>query len=96
MYVVWRRDKRVGIGLALLFGLYQIHNAIVLDSFIRAADCKYCVYFVSLPASVDPLKYVQNPLPEVYRGCAVIKANRNLYANWIIFTIGEGGTLNAT
>jgi len=34
-YAVWERDKRVGIGLALLLALYQIPDAIVLNKFIR-------------------------------------------------------------
>jgi len=74
-YAVWKRDKRVGIGLALLVGLYQIPNVIVLDDFIRGAG------------------YVQNPYPEIYRGCAYTQARRILFANWIIFTIGEGVVL---
>jgi len=37
-YAVWNRDKRVGIGLALLLGLSQIPDGIILYQFIQGVD----------------------------------------------------------
>ena len=57
-YAVWGKDKRVGIGLALLLGLYQIPNAIILNRFVQGSGCEYCVgsllpfHFASVPANV--------------------------------------------
>jgi len=37
-YAVWNKDKRVGIGLALLLGLCQIPNGIIAERFIQVID----------------------------------------------------------
>jgi len=74
-YAVWERDKRVGIGLALLLALYQIPDVIILNKFIQGTS------------------YTRNPYPELHRGCVYNKANRLVYANWLIITIVEGVVL---
>ena len=43
-YAVWERDKRVGIGLALLLGLYQIPYVITLNKYIQGLGCEYRVF----------------------------------------------------
>ena len=42
-YAVWNKDKRVGIGLALLLGLCQIPSAIVEKRFIEMIQCGHCL-----------------------------------------------------
>lgn len=42
-YAIWNRDRRVGIGLALLLGLCQVPHAIVLKRFIQTFECEYCI-----------------------------------------------------
>jgi hypothetical protein len=37
-YAVWNKDKRVGIGLALLLVFCQIPNGIIAERFIEAID----------------------------------------------------------
>lgn len=37
-YAVWNKDKRVGIGLALLLGLCQIPNGIIIEKFMQEID----------------------------------------------------------
>jgi len=37
-YAVWNKDRRVGIGLALLLGLCQIPNGIIVEKFVRNID----------------------------------------------------------
>ena len=61
-YAVWKKDKRVGIGLALLIGLYQIPNVIVVKKFIQGIGCEYHVdssflfHSTSLPASTKSFR----------------------------------------
>lgn len=38
-----------------------------------------------------PLLVIQNPYPEIYRGCIAIRATKIIYANWVMFTIVDGG-----
>ena len=42
-YAIWKRDKRVGIGLASLFILCQIPMAIIMENFIQATHREYYV-----------------------------------------------------
>jgi len=74
-YAVWNKDKRVGIGLALLLGLCQIPNGIIIERFMQEIDL------------------IQNPYPEIYRGCVAIRATKITYVNWVIFTIMDGVVL---
>ena len=92
-YAVWNKNKRVGIGLALLLGLCQIPNAIIAQKFLQGIECGYSLDFSSTPASGKiSLLVVHNPYPEIYRGCAVIKATRLVFVNWVVFIMVEGGT----
>ena len=43
-YAVWKKDKRVGIGLALLLVVYQIPNTITLYKYIQGLGCEYRVF----------------------------------------------------
>jgi len=74
-YAVWNKDKRVGIGLALLLGLCQIPNAIIADRFIQGIDL------------------IQNPYPDIYRGCAAVRATKLIFVNWVVFITMEGVVL---
>ena len=95
-YAVWIRDKRVGIGLALLSGFFQIPYVIILYRFIQGVVCE-CLRSTFVAARVRPLPLdTQNPYPEIYRGCAYDTATRVIYVNWVILTIVEGGTLSTT
>jgi hypothetical protein len=47
-YAVWNKDKRVGIGLALLLGFCQIPNAVIADRFIHGIEREYRLDFSSL------------------------------------------------
>ena len=40
-WAVWTRDKRVGVGLALLLGLYQIPHVIIFYKFTQGFGCEY-------------------------------------------------------
>ena len=71
----------------------------VLAMFIQAIDCEYCVdyLFPFHPVSVPPsakvlLPDIQDPYPEISRGCTLIGVNRLIFLNWVVFTIVEGGT----
>lgn len=52
-YAVWNKDKRVGIGLALLLIACQIPNTIFVERFIEEIHCKYSSSF-SCSESVPP------------------------------------------
>jgi len=54
-YAVWNKDKRVGIGLALLWVAVQIPNGILAEKFLDEIDCEYCFdsSFVSLCAKTS-------------------------------------------
>ena len=41
-YAVWNKDKRVGIGLALLLVLLQVPNGIIAERFLNGIDCRCC------------------------------------------------------
>jgi len=100
-YAVWNRDKRIGIGLALLFILCQTATGIITGKWIGAANCGCCV--ASLLFSIMCLRLrvlaelfllaVWNPYPEVYLGCIYNRGTRLVFANWVILSIEEGGTL---
>ena len=53
-YAVWKSDKRVGIGLALLLGLSQIPDMILLKRFIQGIGCEYPVDPLPPPRSTSP------------------------------------------
>ena len=65
-----------------------------------------CVYHVDslrllrsmpVPASVKSfLLVLQNPYPEIIRGCAYGGGSRIIFAGWVIITVEEGGILNTT
>ena len=99
-YAVWKRDKRVGIGLALLLGLSQIPDMILLNRFIQGIGCEYFVHplFFSVLRCLRALNpsvlVAQNPYPEIFRGCFFTKATRLAFAIWVTITIVEGGTLS--
>ena len=102
-YVVWNGDKRVGIGLALLLGLHQIPNAILLYKFVEGIGCEYRIdtLFFSrstfVPASAQPfLLVIENQYPEIYGGCAYNHATRLIFVDWIMLSVVEGGTLRST
>ena len=40
-YAVWNKDKRVGIGLALLWVAVQIPNGILAEKFLDEIGCEY-------------------------------------------------------
>jgi len=42
-YAVWKRDKRVGIGLALLFVLCQTAVGVITQKWVAAVHCGYRV-----------------------------------------------------
>jgi len=101
-YAVWNRDKRVGIGLALLFILCQTPMGIISEKWIGAAHRGYCVdssFFLcstSVPPSAKPFPLaIQNPYPEIFRGCFYGDGTRLIFVNWVIIVIEEGGTLSA-
>ena len=51
----------------------------------------------SVPTSAEPsLPAIQNPYPEIHQGCIWDGASRLVFVDWVIFTIGEGGTLSTT
>jgi len=103
-YAVWNKDKRVGIGLALLLGACQIPNAIIAERFIKGIERGYrfdsSFFFprsAYMPASAKTaLLVVQNPYPEIYRGCMATRATRLIFVNWVVFIVMEGGTLHTT
>jgi len=74
-YAVWNKDRRVGIGLALLLGLCQIPNAIIAEKFVR------------------DINFIQNPFPEIYRGCVASRATKLIFVSWVIFIVMEGVVL---
>jgi len=97
-YAVWGKDKRIGVGLALLLALSQIPNVIVLNRFIEGIGCEYHVASLFFPHSTTVparsksfLLVVQNQYPELYRGCAFTKSTRLIFADWVIIAIVEGG-----
>lgn len=99
-YAVWKRDKRVGIGLALLFILCQTAMGIITERWIAEISCGYCVdslFFLpstSVPASAKPFPLaIQNPYPEIFQGCTYGSGTRLVFATWVITAIEEGGTL---
>ena len=48
----------------------------------------------SVPASAkSALPDVQNPYPEIIRGCLLYNTTRTVYVGWVIITIEEGGML---
>lgn len=50
-----------------------------------------------VPASAKiVLLVVQNPFPEIYRGCMATRATKLIFVNWVIFIVMEGGMLHAT
>ena len=67
-YAVWKKDKRVGIGLALLLGLYQIPDGIILHRFIEGFDCE-CPRFVyvHISGSTLPFRHAE-PISRTPRG----------------------------
>ena len=99
-YAVWNKDKRVGIGLALLLGLCQIPNGIIAERFIQGLDCGYyfdffpflCAAFMLADAK-SPLLVIPNPYPEIYRGCVALGGTNLIFVNWAVFAVVEGGTL---
>jgi len=102
-YAVWGKDKRIGIGLILLFGFAQIPNGMFLTTFIHGIDCEYYVdsllLFHPVSVSVSAELFVldiRNPYPEISRGCALASANRLIFAVWVVFTLVEGGTSSVT
>ena len=42
-YAVWKRDNRVGIGLALLFVLCQTAMGVIMEKWVSVANREYCV-----------------------------------------------------
>lgn len=46
-----------------------------------------------LAITETPLPVIQNPYPEIYRGCVAIRATKVIYANWVMFTIMDAGML---
>lgn len=67
-YAVWNKDKRVGIGLALLLIACQIPNTIFVERFIEEIHCKYSSSFsCSEPVPPDakaPLLSHRESIPE--------------------------------
>jgi len=102
-YAVWKRNKRVGIGLALLLGLYQIPNAIIWNKFVQGVECEYRVdslfLFRSTSLSMGVKSFppdTSNPYPELYKGCVYNEATRLIFVNWVIITVVEGGMPSTT
>jgi len=103
-YAVWNKDKRIGIGLALLLALFQIPNGIILNRFIQGIGCEYRIASLFFPHSTAvPARgakpfppVVQNQYPELYRGCAFTKSTRLIFADWVVIAIVEGGTPSIT
>ena len=100
-YAVWNRDKRVGIGLALLFILCQTAAAVTMEVWAEGAHRGLLCPFIHLlfrstpvPASAKPfLLVIQNPYPEITGGCFADKFTNLIFSTWIVITIEEGGTL---
>ena len=46
-YAVWKRDRRVGIGLALLFILCQTAMGVIMEMWITTAHGGYCIDYLS-------------------------------------------------
>lgn len=94
-YAVWNKDKRVGAGLALLLIACQIPNGIFAEKFINSIECEFlsfsCPEFSPGCAKTCPL-VVNNPYPEIYRGCLAISGTKIIFINWVVFTVLEGGT----
>jgi len=71
-YAVWNKDKRVGIGLALLWVGVQIPTGILAEKFL------------------DTLDFIQNPYPDLFRGCLALSATKTIYSSWVMFVLMEG------
>jgi len=102
-YAVWKRDKRVGIGLALLFILCQTAVGIITQKWLAAVHCGYCVdslffpHSTPAPASAKPYPLArQNPYPEILLGCYYDSGTRLMYLHWVVLTVEEAGTLRIT
>jgi hypothetical protein len=98
-YAVWNKDKRVGIGLGLLLAIIQIPNGILAEQFLDVIDCAYCfnssLFLCSafVPAgSKTSLLVIDNPYPDIFRGCLALTATKLIFVNWVLFTVMEGGT----
>jgi len=74
-YAVWNKDKRVGIGLALLWMAVQIPTGILAERFL------------------DSLDFIQNPYPDIFRGCLALSATKVIYSSWVMFILMEGVVL---
>lgn len=93
-YAVWNKDKRVGIGLALLWAIIQIPNGIVAEQFLDVIDCAH-----RFDSSLRVLKtfhlVIHNPYPDIFRGCLALSATKLIFVNWVLFTVMEGCTWSA-
>jgi len=45
-YAVWKRDKRVGIGLGLLFILCQTASGVIVQKWVAGIHCEYHVDYL--------------------------------------------------
>ena len=56
--------------------------------------CSFRFGSTFVPASAKIfLPAIWNPYPEIYRGCAYGGGTKVIFANWVVLTIEEGGTL---
>ena len=101
-YAVWNKDKRVGIGLALLLVLLQVPNGIIAERFLNGIDCRCCfdppLFFVlrSCLRVLNLLPVIHDPYPEVFRGCVALSAPKIFFVNWVLFSFMEGGMSSTT
>jgi len=42
---------------------------------------------------MQEIDLIQNPYPEIYRGCVAIRATKIIYVNWVLFSIVDGVVL---
>lgn len=70
-----------------------------MERFIKTIDCRYSFFLLSLPgfvpvASKTSSPVIDNPYPELYRGCLALSATKIFFVSWVLFTVMEGGMSN--
>ena len=92
-WAVWRRDKVIGIGLAVLMLAYVVSLCILSNRFIRSVECKYLILFVCI-GQLCPITHaglVESPPFPGIRGCFTIKPPKNAWETYVPATVVQCG-----